>query len=113
LACEESGASPAYRELLFDDARKDTVLTKAFTGRLARSIRNRFVDEMKPVEGELLDYPFQGWFSGTLKPAVIAAGRTDLISLWASQSAPLIRFRSARSFFDTLIREAAIWVRMI
>jgi nitronate monooxygenase len=28
LACGESGASPAYKELLFDDARKDTVLTK-------------------------------------------------------------------------------------
>jgi nitronate monooxygenase len=62
---------------------------------------------MKPVENELLDHPFQSWFSSTLKPTVIETGRTDLISLWASQSAPLVRFRSARSFFDALIREVA------
>src|SRR5580698_8965808 len=52
LACEESGASAGHREMLFGDHGKYTVLTKVFTGRLARSMRNRFVEEMKAHERE-------------------------------------------------------------
>jgi nitronate monooxygenase len=103
LACEESGASPGHRELLFNDGRENTVLTRAFTGRLARSIRNRFSDEMTIHETELPLWPVQSWVSGSLKAAAIAKGRTDLISLWAGQSASLVRGRDVKTLFDTLI----------
>lgn len=103
LACEESGASSAHRRRLFAGARDDTVLTRSFTGRLARSLRNRFSEEMEVMERLLPDYPVQSWFTGTLKSAVIAEGRSDLISLWAGQSTPLVRYRNARDLFQHLI----------
>jgi len=42
LLAPEAGTSPAHREAIAGDA--PTVLTRAFTGRLARGLRNRFID---------------------------------------------------------------------
>lgn len=103
LACEESGASPAHRALLHAAERDETVLTRVFTGRLARGIRNRFTDDMAGIEAELPPWPVQSWLVGSLKAAAIAQGRTDLISLWAGQCVPLVRFKSAEALFNDLI----------
>lgn len=108
LACEESGASAGHREMLFGDHGKYTVLTKVFTGRLARSMRNRFVEEMKAHECELSPYPVQSWLAGTLRAASIAQGRSDLISLSAGQAAGLLQLRDAKSLMDKLIREVSV-----
>jgi nitronate monooxygenase len=103
LACKESGASAQYRALLLSAERDDTTLTRVFTGRLARSIRNRLSREMAAHETDLPLWPVQSWFVGSLKAAAIAQGRTDLISLWAGQCAPLVRLNSAEALFHDLV----------
>ena len=103
LACEESGATPIHREKLFSPEAADTVLTRAFTGRLARGIRNRFTQEM--AEWSTAPYPIQSWFSGHLKGPAVRQGRWELMALWAGQAAPLIRHRRAREVIDHLVRE--------
>jgi nitronate monooxygenase len=105
LACEESGASAGHREKLFSDDGKHTVLTKVFTGRLARSMRNRFTDEMQAHDRQLAPYPVQSWLTGTLRAAAIAQGRTDLISLSAGQAASLVRRGTAATLMADLIRD--------
>ena len=107
LACEESFASPAYRELLFSEAREETVLTTAFTGRLARSLPNRLSKEMQTHAEPLPNYPVQEWLANRLKATAVAEDRTDLIPLWAGQAAPLIHFRKARALFDALVAQAS------
>jgi nitronate monooxygenase len=91
LACEESGASPEHRAALFTPAVEDTVLTRAFSGRLGRGLRNRWLDEM-PVNAA--PYPVQAWFTNKLKPAARAMGSIDLVSTWSSQIAPKLKHRS-------------------
>src|SRR3954454_3404413 len=46
LACEQSDAPAAHREELLSDAAKETALSRAITGRLARGLRNRLMDEL-------------------------------------------------------------------
>jgi nitronate monooxygenase len=89
LACRESGTHDAHRQALLGPAAEDTGLTRAFSGRLARGIRNRFMDDIGA--GPVAPYPAQGWLSGRLRAAAIAQGRIDLMSLWCGQSAPLLR----------------------
>ncbi|MBZ4422979.1 nitronate monooxygenase family protein [Myxococcus sp. RHSTA-1-4] len=105
LACEESGASPEHRAALFSDQSQRTALTRAFSGRLARGLRNRWSDEMGPRVPELPPFPILGWFASKLKPAALAAGRTDLVSLWSGQIAPNLRHRTAPALMESLVRE--------
>jgi nitronate monooxygenase len=104
-ACEESGAPAAHRDKLLGDGAKDTALSRVFSGRLARSVRNRFMEEMASHAVELPPYPVQSWFTGTLRKAAIEQGRSDLISLPAGQAAPLIRHRKAAALMAELVRE--------
>ncbi|AKQ67869.1 Enoyl-[acyl-carrier-protein] reductase [Myxococcus hansupus] len=105
LACEESGTTDAHRELLFSDRARNTTLTRAFTGRLARGMRNRWTEEMASRLGELPPFPIQSWFLGKLKPAAIRAGRTDLVSLWAGQATPNLRHRTVPALMASLLEE--------
>jgi nitronate monooxygenase len=50
LACDESGANPLHRKLLFQEDAKHTGLSRAYTGRLARGIQCRFAEEMQAHE---------------------------------------------------------------
>ncbi|GAS96762.1 2-nitropropane dioxygenase-like enzyme [Mycolicibacterium canariasense] len=45
LLADEAGSSPVHRAALQDPAFTETVVTKAFSGRYARGLRNRFIDE--------------------------------------------------------------------
>jgi nitronate monooxygenase len=109
LACEESGASDAHRALLFTERTQSTVLTRAFTGRLARGLENRWTRELASRLAELPPFPIQSWFVGQLRAAAIAAGAagaagaTDLMSLWSGQIAPNLVHRSASTLLDALV----------
>jgi nitronate monooxygenase len=109
LACEESGTNELHRKMLFTDDAKYTALTRAFSGRLARGIRNRFVEEWEGVAP--LPYPIQNWFTGTFKATAAAQGRGDMISLWAGQGAPLLKHRHAQELFDALVAETGALLR--
>lgn len=103
LACEESGATNEHRAALFSARASDTALTRAFSGRLARGIRNRWVDEMAARTAELAPFPIQGWFMSRLRVAAVEAQRTDLISLWAGQIAPVLQHRTAAAVMNELL----------
>ncbi len=104
LACAESGASQGHREALFSDQAQHTILTRTFTGRLARGLRNRWTEEMRAAP---LPFPVQSWFMARLRPACVAAGRTDLMSLWSGQIAPNLRHRSVPELMRALTGDAA------
>lgn len=105
LACEESGTTEAHRDVLFSDRAQQTTLTRAFTGRLARGVRNRWTEEMAPRIAELPPFPITSWFVSQLRPAAVKAGRTDLVSLWSGQIAPNLRHRTAAALMQSLLHE--------
>jgi nitronate monooxygenase len=103
LACEESNASPLHRAKLFSPDARRTTLTRAFTGRLARSIHNDFIDALRGQEAILAPYPVQAWLTAQLKAAALAANRADVISLWSGQGAPLLKHRRAAELLRSLV----------
>jgi len=105
LACEESNATPLHRAKLFSADARRTTLTRAFTGRLARSIHNGFIDALRGKEKLLPAYPVQAWLTAQFKSAALAANRSDLMSSWSGQGAPLIRHRRATQLLQSLIVE--------
>jgi nitronate monooxygenase len=105
LACEESNAAPLHRDRLFSPDARRTTLTRAFTGRLARSVHNGFIDAMRGKEAALAPYPVHAWLTAKLRAAALAVGRTDLVSSWSGQAAPLLKHRRARELFASLVLE--------
>ena len=107
LACEESGASVHHRNALLGGQAKHTALTRGFTGRLARGIKNRLLDELNQEGIELLPYPLQRALVRHLSIPAEKAGRTDLLPLWAGQSATLSTYIDARGLLDSLVTEVS------
>ena len=105
LACEESNATPEHKAKLFSEDAKYTVLTKMFTGRLARSIRNKLSSEMRAHEYDFAPYPIQRMFFNTLRTAAINRGRTDLANFWSGQIAPILKYKKAEELFHSLISQ--------
>ena len=105
LACEESGASTLHRHALLSGQAKQTALTRGFTGRLARGIKNRLLDELNQKNIEILPYPLQRALVRHLSIPAGNAGRPELLPLWAGQSATLSRCSDVRALLDGLVQE--------
>jgi nitronate monooxygenase len=105
LACEESGANALHRKALLSGQAKQTALTRGFTGRLARGIRNRLVDELNQKDVEILPYPLQRALVRHLSIPAEKAGRPELLPLWAGQSANLSRCTDVRALLDKLVKD--------
>src|SRR3984957_14816308 len=105
LACEESGASLPHRQALREKRAGHTVLTKGFTGRLARGIHNRLLEELNQDGTAILPYPLQRRLVRNLAIPAEAAGRSDLLPLWAGQSANLSTCTDVLAFLTSLAEE--------
>src|ERR1700678_1970125 len=107
LACEESGASRLHRETVRRRNAGHTALTKGFTGRLARGIHNRVMETLIHTETDILPYPLQRELVRNLAIAAEAAGRADLVPMWAGQSANLSACTDVPAFFTSLVEEVS------
>jgi nitronate monooxygenase len=104
LACPEANVTPLHRARLRDASDDATELTRAFTGRPARAIRNRFVVEM--ADSEPLEFPLQASLVRPLWEVSADESRADFVPLWASQAAPLIKGMPAGELVEKLARDA-------
>jgi nitronate monooxygenase len=107
LACEESGASRLHRETLRRRNARHTALTKGFTGRLARAIHNPVLENLNRSGTEILPYPLQRELVRNLAIAAEAAGRGDLVPMWAGQSANLLTCTDVSAFLSSLVKEVS------
>lgn len=83
LACNEAGTSPAYRHALQTTAHRKTKLTRAFSGRLARGIENRFMREMGAQPDAILPFPAQNAFTRDIRAASAKNNSDEFLSLWS------------------------------
>ena len=107
LACEESNATAIHREALFSSEAKYTTLTKAFSGRLARGIRSKLSEDMKPFENEMAPFPMQSIFLRSLREAAITQNKSGFVTFWSGQAAPIIKHKKAGELFSSLIEETS------
>jgi nitronate monooxygenase len=104
LGCPEATISPLHRARLRSAADDGTELTRAFTGRPARALRNRYITEM--ADSEPLEFPLQGSLVGPLWQLPSEKARADFMPLWAGQAAPLIGESAAGQLVGRLVTEA-------
>jgi nitronate monooxygenase len=80
LRTDESAASEPYKHAL-GEAERSTVVTRAFTGRPARGLRNEFTDAHSADAP--LGYPAVHYLTRPIRRAAAAAGDAERLNLWA------------------------------
>ncbi|HEX2911164.1 MAG TPA: nitronate monooxygenase [Chloroflexia bacterium] len=105
LATPESGAHPDYKTLLQKSPEDSTTLTRVFSGRYARGLRNRFTEELQDHEAELLPFPIQNSYTRDIRTAANKQNRTEFMSLWAGQGVRLTRALPAAELVAELAKE--------
>lgn len=103
LVCEESNINEVYRKKLASMDAQTTVLTKVFTGRLARGIASKISEHEVLEKLNILPFPLQTTFMSMLRKAAIEQNRGDLITFWAGQSASLVKRQTAKSYLESLV----------
>lgn len=91
LLAEQTAVSEPWRRAIAEAGDEPTRLTRAFTGRHARGIENRFMRQMREAESEVPAYPVQNRLTQPLRAAAAKAGHPEMISLWAGQAVRLAR----------------------
>ena len=81
LRTAESGASAVHQAAIADGSRGETVLTRSFTGRPARGIRNQFIDQHTALAPA--GYPAVHHLTSPIRKAAAAAGEPEAVHLWA------------------------------
>jgi nitronate monooxygenase len=107
LACDESGALPVHKSMLFSDAAKYTTLSRAFTGRLGRGITSRLAKDLEGKEKQFLPFPLQSSFMSSLRKAALDQQKWDIVLFWSGQIAPVLKHRKASVLMQSLINETS------
>ena len=89
LLADEAINGAVWQQAIRDAGPDATRLTRAFSGRYARGLENRFVREMRSVQEEVPAYPVQNRLTQAMRASANAAGNPDLMSLWAGQAVKL------------------------
>ena len=102
LRTDESGISQTHKDALADPAFSETIITRAFTGRPARGLRNQFIE--RHDAGAPVGYPAVHHLTRALRQAAAAAGDPQRLHLWAGTGHRNARTGPARAVMEDLTR---------
>jgi nitronate monooxygenase len=125
LTCDEAGVPEAYKQAILNAREDQTRLTRAFSGRPARGIVNRFMMEVEPTfesavvqstaakssvpsneaANAILPFPLQNALTRPLRSAAAKQGRAEFLSLWAGQGIRMARRQPAAELVARLANE--------
>jgi len=108
LASPESGASDAYKRAIVDADRDATVVTRAFSGRPARGLRNNFIARLEGNESSILPYPLQNALTRSMRTAAAKQGAAGFLSLWAGTGVARAQAVPAGELVKRLTEEIAL-----
>ena len=83
-----------------------TLVTEALSGKPARGIRNRYIEEVEAVDEALLPYPAQYSVSRELRKEAAKRGDSSFMAMWAGQGVGLFRRQPAAAFMSQLVADS-------
>jgi nitronate monooxygenase len=108
LLCDESGAGDAYKDCVLNAKPEDTQITRAFSGREARGIRNRFMQQVEDAGVPIPAFPIQNDLTRSMRRHAAKINNPEYLSLWSGQNGSLGRRMPAARLVETLVQEAEL-----
>ena len=81
------------------------MITRAFSGRPARGLRNEFITRLEGREAAILPFPVQNALTRAMRAAAASRGLAGFLSLWAGQGVTRARSLPAGELVRTLMEE--------
>ena len=104
LRCPEASVHPLHREALARASDDGTRLTRLISGKPARALRTRLVEELQDMEGQTAPYPSQVSLQRPLASGPDAKPE-EVMTMWSGQSAALSRELPAADLTNLMIEE--------
>lgn len=106
LTTAEGGVPEVQKQAILAAGDNDTRITRAFSGRPARGIANRFMQTVDAGgEGAILPFPLQNQLTRPMRTAAGKAGDAAFLSLWAGQGTRMSRRLGTAQLMAELDRE--------
>jgi nitronate monooxygenase len=106
LTTKESGAHPIHKQAILEAGEDETVVTRAFSGKPARGLKNSFIDELRTNEHKLPDFPIQNSLTQGIRKAAAEKKNGNYLSLWSGQSPRLAKMLSVEELINETINKA-------
>ncbi|KZD28590.1 Enoyl-(acyl-carrier-protein) reductase (FMN) [Bacillus cereus] len=106
LTSEESITHDVYKAAVLHSTDTSTTVTRAFSGKYARGIRNEFIEKHEGKEGGLPMYPVQNVLTSKIRQEAAKQNKGEYMSLWAGQASSLARIESAQHVVERVMKEA-------
>ena len=103
LTCDEAGTSALHKYYLLNEQKRKTQITKAFSGRVARGINNKFIEEMSGKQ--IFPFPIQNTVTTSLRKVSQNKNNGEFINLWAGTNFNKVRNISAKKLIKKLSEE--------
>ncbi|MCL8537057.1 nitronate monooxygenase [Chryseobacterium gallinarum] len=102
LASCESALQPFEKERLKKAKEDEIMLTKSFSGRYARGVKNKYIEAVEDSE-YILPYPYQNKLTNALRKAAKSKQNADFVGIWIGQSLHDYSELSAEEILKNLI----------
>ena len=107
VATREAASHDNYKRKIVEATDEGTQVTKCFTGKDCRVIKNRYLDQWEDRQGEIKPFPFQMMVDSSKMDAAIGRGDTDLGLMPAGQISGAIQdVKSAAEVVREMMEEA-------
>ncbi|WP_342472585.1 nitronate monooxygenase [Metasolibacillus sp. FSL H7-0170] len=103
LVAVESEVSSLYKQAILQSEGGATTLTKAFTGKYARGLKNDFTERLK--DAIVAPYPIQHHLTTAIRKESTAQGRPEFLSLWMGANGHLAKEATVADIVEELLRE--------
>jgi len=91
----------------------DLVVTQAFSGKPARGLRNRYIDEIDVLDEPLLPYPLQYSATRDLRREAQQQNNPDFLPMWSGQGIGMLQDSDIASVMAALVTDAENVVRRL
>jgi len=111
IACTESGAHELYKKALLKAEAHQVAMTTAYSGKAARGIKTKFMNDMCEYRGEVPPYPVQNTLTMDIRQAAAQQGNQNYMSLWAGQGVGMAQRIGAGELLEHTVSQATKLLR--
>jgi nitronate monooxygenase len=113
LGCREAPIATVWRDKLMSSEADDLIVTQALSGKPARGLRNRYIDEIDALDEPLLPYPLQYSATRAIRREAQQQNNPDFLPMWSGQGIGMLQDTDIASLMAALVTDTENLIRRL